>query len=85
MCLFYHSNTCTFRSVPYHHHPNQSIPPTNKCIHHNPTHTHHSGAYGIEWRQALVLSYSGLRGAVGLTLAIAIHQDEGIRHATRDR
>lgn len=46
---------------------------------------YNSGAYGIDKRQALVLSYSGLRGAVGLTLAIAIHQDEGIAYATRDR
>lgn len=45
----------------------------------------HSGAYGIDVRQAVVLSYSGLRGAVGLTLAIAIHQDEAIHHSTRDR
>ncbi len=43
------------------------------------------GSYGINWREALVLSYSGLRGAVGLTLAIAVHQDAAIPFPTRDR
>lgn len=43
------------------------------------------GSYGIDTRQGVVLAYSGLRGAVGLTLAIAIHQDSQIPIATRDR
>ena len=43
------------------------------------------GSYGIDKRQAFVLGYSGLRGAVGLTLAIAIHQDDQIPMASRDR
>lgn len=43
------------------------------------------GSYGIDKRQALVLGYSGLRGAVGLTLAIAIHQDSQIPMESRDR
>ena len=45
----------------------------------------HRGPYGIDVKQAFVLSYSGLRGAVGLTLAIAIHQDAGIPIDSRDR
>ena len=32
-----------------------------------------SGPYGIDWKQAAVLVYGGLRGAVGLTLALLIN------------
>jgi hypothetical protein len=41
------------------------------------------GPYGINWRQAVLLSYGGLRGAVSLTLALVVSQEEGIPEETR--
>jgi NhaP-type Na+/H+ or K+/H+ antiporter len=43
------------------------------------------GPYGIDWKQGLVLSGAGLRGAVGLVLAIAIHQERRLPQSTRDQ
>jgi NhaP-type Na+/H+ or K+/H+ antiporter/CRP-like cAMP-binding protein len=43
------------------------------------------GPYGISWRQAMLLSWGGLRGAVSLTLSIAVSQVEGIPEETRAR
>lgn len=33
---------------------------------------------GINWRQATLLAWGGLRGAVSLTLALAVHQQDYI-------
>ncbi|EWM21970.1 salt overly sensitive 1 [Nannochloropsis gaditana] len=41
------------------------------------------GPYGINWRQAVLLSWGGLRGAVSLTLALVVSQEEGIPEETR--
>ncbi|GAB5036345.1 sodium hydrogen exchanger partial [Nannochloropsis oceanica] len=43
------------------------------------------GPYGISLRQAVLLSWGGLRGAVSLTLSIAVSQVEGIPEETRAR
>ena len=32
--------------------------------------------YGLTWRSAAVLTWGGLRGAVGLALAIIVHQED---------
>ena len=34
--------------------------------------------YGYDWRDALVITWGGLRGAVGLALAVAVQHDAGI-------
>ena len=34
--------------------------------------------YGYDWRDALVITWGGLRGAVGLALAVAVYEDGGI-------
>lgn len=36
------------------------------------------GQYGLDWRDAVVLAWSGLRGAVGLTLALIVYGSEDI-------
>jgi len=36
------------------------------------------GHYGYSWREAIVISWGGLRGAVGLALAMAIYNDGAI-------
>lgn len=43
------------------------------------------GPYGISWRQAMLLSWGGLRGAVSLTLSMAVSQQEEIPLETRAR
>ncbi|GAB5037945.1 sodium hydrogen exchanger partial, partial [Nannochloropsis oceanica] len=43
------------------------------------------GPYGIDWRQGLLLSWGGLRGAVSLTLSMAVSQQEAIPLDTRAR
>ena len=43
------------------------------------------GPYGISWRQAVLLSWGGLRGAVSLTLSIAVSQETSIPDETRAR
>ena len=43
------------------------------------------GPYGINWRQAVLLSWGGLRGAVSLTLSMAVSQQQGIPLETRAR
>ena len=37
-----------------------------------------SGQYGYDWRDALVITWGGLRGAVGLALAAAVSSDAEI-------
>jgi NhaP-type Na+/H+ or K+/H+ antiporter len=41
--------------------------------------------YGTDWRQMMVLWYGGLRGAVGLTLALIVREDPAIDVVTGDR
>ena len=36
------------------------------------------GAYGIDWRDAIVVAWSGLRGAVGLTLALMVYYSKDL-------
>ncbi|KAL4516515.1 hypothetical protein Ndes2526A_g05070 [Nannochloris sp. 'desiccata'] len=36
------------------------------------------GQYGINWKDGIVLSWSGLRGAVGLTLALIIYYSDNV-------
>jgi NhaP-type Na+/H+ or K+/H+ antiporter len=38
----------------------------------------------LTWRQALVLGYGGLRGAIGLTLALIVNEDHEIPKPARD-
>lgn len=38
--------------------------------------------YGFTVKEAFVLVYSGLRGAVGLALALLVAADKNVRHAT---
>ena len=40
--------------------------------------------YNMNWRQALVLVYGGLRGAVGLTLALIVSHEKKIDQHVRD-
>lgn len=40
--------------------------------------------YGLNWREALVLSCSGLRGAVSLALALIVKLDHDVDHHIRD-
>lgn len=41
--------------------------------------------YPLDWRSAIVLSYAGLRGAVGLSLGLIVEQDENIEVTLRER
>ena len=41
--------------------------------------------YGFTWQEALVCSWGGLRGAVGLAMALALHLDENILTRTREK
>mmetsp|Transcript_11742 Transcript_11742/g.5896 ORF Transcript_11742/g.5896 Transcript_11742/m.5896 type:complete len:89 (-) Transcript_11742:58-324(-) len=34
--------------------------------------------YGIDWKEALVITYGGLRGAIGLTLALVVAAEHEI-------
>ena len=43
------------------------------------------GLYGFDWRDALVLSWGGLRGAVGLALALAVASDHLITDCNQPR
>jgi NhaP-type Na+/H+ or K+/H+ antiporter len=36
------------------------------------------GQYGINWKDAIVLSWAGLRGAVGLTLALIVYYSDNV-------
>jgi len=47
-----------------------SILPSFPCRFFSP-----AGVYGINWRQAILLSYSGLRGAVGKLVGVAFSSD----------
>lgn len=40
--------------------------------------------YGLSFKQGLVLGYSGLRGAVSLTLALIVYLDHDVSHEIRD-
>lgn len=42
------------------------------------------GGYGMEWSQLLVLIWAGLRGAVGLTLALVVAEENVIDEEIRD-
>ena len=39
--------------------------------------------YGITWKHAVILSYGGLRGAVGLTLALIVVETNSIPERTK--
>ncbi|CAN0007156.1 unnamed protein product [Pylaiella littoralis] len=41
--------------------------------------------YGTNWQQMVVLTYAGLRGAVGLTLALIVQQHDGIGQEEGDK
>ena len=41
--------------------------------------------YGLTWEEGCVLVWGGLRGAVGLALALIVEQDNTIDRLTRDR
>jgi len=43
------------------------------------------GSYPVTWQQMIVMSYSGLRGAVGLTLALIVEETSELSSADRDR
>ena len=34
--------------------------------------------YGVNWKECLIITYGGLRGAVGLALALIVHEDEEV-------
>lgn len=40
--------------------------------------------YGLTWREGIVLGYSGLRGAVSLTLALVVKLDHDLSHHIQD-
>jgi hypothetical protein len=40
--------------------------------------------YGLDWKQAIVLGYSGLRGAVSLILALIVYLDSGVNTYIKD-
>ena len=40
--------------------------------------------YGLSFKQLIVLTYGGLRGAVGLLLALVVDLESGIDQRTRD-
>lgn len=40
--------------------------------------------YGLSWAQAIVLGYSGLRGAVSLILSVIVYLDTGVNQHIRD-
>lgn len=40
--------------------------------------------YGLGWREGIVLSYAGLRGAVSLLLALIVKLDHDVNHEIRD-
>ena len=39
--------------------------------------------YGFDWRVGVALGYGGLRGAVGLTLAMIVEEDERVAEVIR--
>lgn len=39
--------------------------------------------YGLSWREALVMAYTGLRGAIGIALALLIEEDVAVPRAVR--
>lgn len=41
----------------------------------------HTG-YPMDWKKMLVITWSGLRGAVGLALALVVEQTQGIPRDT---
>ena len=41
--------------------------------------------YGMSWKEFFVLSWAGLRGAVGLTLALFLEDSEGVDIVDKDR
>jgi sodium/hydrogen exchanger 10/11 len=41
--------------------------------------------YGFSWSEVLVCSWGGLRGAVGLALALVVYLDQRIDTKTRER
>ena len=41
--------------------------------------------YGLTWQEGAVLVYGGLRGAVGLALALIVEEDTTIPRLVRDR
>ncbi|CAM9911883.1 unnamed protein product, partial [Chrysoparadoxa australica] len=43
------------------------------------------GGYGMDWKSLAVLAFAGLRGAVGLTLALIVAEDDDIDRVTRER
>jgi NhaP-type Na+/H+ or K+/H+ antiporter len=40
--------------------------------------------YGLQWRETLVLTYGGLRGAVGITFALIVSKDTSLSNNLRD-
>jgi len=40
--------------------------------------------YGLDWREGIVLGYSGLRGAVSLSLALIVQLDHSVNHHVKD-
>lgn len=40
--------------------------------------------YGLQWREAIVLTYGGLRGAVGITFALIVSKDTTLSNNLRD-
>jgi len=41
--------------------------------------------YGMSWQQAIIISWSGLRGAIGLALALLVNLDTALRPAFRQQ
>lgn len=41
--------------------------------------------YGLTWREAAIVVYGGLRGAVGVALALLVEEDERVPRTTRTR
>jgi len=41
--------------------------------------------YGVTWKEALICVYGGLRGAVGLAMALLVEHNQGLDEATRQR
>jgi len=45
----------------------------------------YKGAYGMTWQQLSIITYGGLRGAVGLTLALVINDTDGFESRLQNR
>jgi len=40
--------------------------------------------YGLNWREVIVLTYGGLRGAIGIAFAMIVAKDDEFDQKTRD-